>query len=46
MRAANRFAAAASRSSTQNSGERHEEQGEEDVMPGVFEPVRRGLWKM
>jgi len=45
VRAANRFAAA-SWSSTQSSGKWHEEQEEEDVMPGIFEPVRRGLWKM
>ena len=47
VRAANRFAAAAaSLSSMQNSGEWHEEQEEEEVIPGAFEPVRRGLWKM
>jgi len=35
--------AGASRSSTQNSGEWHEEQEEEEVMPGAFESVRQDL---
>ena len=45
IKAANRFAAAESRSSAQSSGEWHEEQEEEELMPGAFEPVRRDLEK-
>ena len=47
VRAANRFAAAAeaSQSITQNSGEWHEEEQEQEdeVMQGAFEPVCRDL---